>query len=97
MKIDVISLLAQLGIAWKYLVNGVIGGAVWAIHSGAKFWDGVRQIIVGGLVAGYFTPVIAEKLNMTYTGFISFVIGIIGMAVVDTIYLWTVKKVRLLF
>jgi hypothetical protein len=97
MKNDFLNFLSALGIGYKYALNGIVGGFVWSLHNGSKFWEGLRQIIVGGLVAGYATPVIAERMNMNYTGFLSFVIGIIGMAVVDSIYKWTVRKVKLLF
>lgn len=94
---DVISFLESLGLGWKYLVNGLIGGFIWSIHKKSKFWEAVRQVFTGGIVSGYFTPFIIEKTSVNYAGFISFIIGMIGMVVVDVVYKWAVSKFKLLF
>jgi len=97
MKNEMFSLFDQLGLGWKYLVNGLIGGLVWAIYKKSNFWNAVRQVFVGGIVSGYATPFVAERTSINYAGFISFVLGMIGMVLVDITYKWAVKKMKLLF
>jgi hypothetical protein len=97
MKTDILTLLDQLGLAWQNLVNGFVGAAVWAIHKKTKFWSALRQIFIGGIVAGYSTPFLSKEISIRATGFLSFVLGTIGMVVVDNVYLWASKKIKLLF
>lgn len=88
--------LDNLGIGIKYLINGVIGAIIWAIYRKAKIVDAIRQVIIGGVVAGYFTPVIIAKTNMQmeFVGFTSFVVGMLGMVIIDTIYKTVADKIR---
>jgi len=99
MRNNFLTFLGQLGIfwPWKYLSNGLIGGFVWALYKKLKFWDSVRQIFVGGIVSAYSTPVIASKFSLQDAGFISFVVGIIGLVLIEVLYKWAVKKIKLLF
>jgi len=97
MRNEFISVLDQLGLAWKYLLNGFIGGLVWAIYKKSKFWESIRQVFVGAMASGYTTPFIAKRLSLQDAGFISFVIGMIGMVIVEIIYKWGVGKLKLLF
>jgi hypothetical protein len=97
MKNEIVSFLAQLGLAGKYLINGFIGGFVWSVYTKSNFWESVRRVIVGGLVSGYTTPFIVEKTSVKDAGFISFVVGMIGMVLIDYIYKWLVGKLKLLF
>lgn len=97
MKNEIVNFLNELGFGYKFLINGFIGGLVYAIYKKSKFWDSVRQVFVGSIVSAYITPIIAEKLSLTYVGFLSFTIGMVGMVVVDLIYKWIVKKIKLLF
>ena len=97
MKIDILHLLDQLDLAWQNLVNGFIGATIWAIHKKTKFWSAVRQIFIGGIVAGYSTPFISKEISVRETGFLSFVLGTIGMVIVDYLYVWASKKIKLLF
>lgn len=97
MKIDIISLLDQLGLAWQNLVNGFVGAAVWALHKKMKFWSALRQIFIGGVVAGYSTPFISKETSVQAAGFLSFVLGVIGMVLVENLYQWASKKIKLLF
>lgn len=92
-----ISFLSELGIGWKYLINGLIGGVVYAVYNKSKFWDAIRQVFIGGMVSAYSTPLIASKLSIDYVGFLSFVIGLVGMVVIDSIIKWIIKKIKLLF
>lgn len=92
-----LSFLNDLGIGWKYLFNGLIGGVVYAVYNKSKFWDAVRQVFIGGMVSAYTTPLIAEKLSLSYVGFLSFVIGTVGMVILDSLIKWIIKKVKLLF
>jgi hypothetical protein len=97
MRSEIINILDQLGLAWQNLVNGFIGAAIWAIHKKTKFWNAVRQIFIGGIVAGYATPFISKEISVREMGFLSFVIGTIGMVIVDNLYIWASKKIKLLF
>jgi hypothetical protein len=94
MKNDMISLLTELGLAWKYFINGFIGGFVWSVYKKLKFWEAIRQILVGSFVSGYATPFIVEKTSVNDAGFISFVVGMIAIVVVEIIYKWAVKKLK---
>lgn len=97
MKNEIINFLDQLGISWKYLINGLVGAVVFAVYKRTRFVDACRQVFIGGVVSAYVTPLVAEKLSMSYVGFLSFTVGIIGMVVIDAIYKWSVKKIKLLF
>ena len=97
MKNEIVDFLGQLGLAWQNIINGVIGAAIWTIHRKTKFWAGVRQIFVGGIVAGYCTPFISKEISVRETGFLSFVLGTIGLVILENIYQWIAKKIKLLF
>lgn len=88
MKNEVFSNLDNLGIGLKYLINGSIGAIIWAIYRKARIVEAIRQVIIGGVVAGYFTPVVIAKTNMQmeFVGFTSFVVGMLGMVIIDSIY-----------
>jgi hypothetical protein len=96
MKYDFFHLLDDLGLVWKYALNGFIGGLIWSMYKKSKFWEAFRQIIIGGIVSGYFTPVIVNKTNMdlSFIGFTSFVIGMLGMVIVDSIYKYVLKLIK---
>jgi uncharacterized membrane protein len=66
------------------------------MYKKSKFWESFRQIIIGGIVSGYFTPVIVAKssMDMSLVGFTSFVIGMLGMVIVDSIYKYAVKLIK---
>ena len=93
---DILKLLDDLGLVWKYALNGLIGGLIWSMYKKSKFWEAFRQIIIGGVVSGYFTPVIVSKTDMglPFVGFTSFVIGMLGMVIVDTLYKQVVKHIK---
>jgi hypothetical protein len=97
MKGDLFGLLDQLGLAWQNIVNGVIGSTVWALHKKAKFGVAIRQIFIGAMVAGYTTPFVSKEFSIRDIGFVSFVIGTVGMVLLDTLYVWISKKIKLLF
>ena len=98
MKNEFVGFLDSLGIAWKFAINGLIGGAVWSLYKKVNFWTAVRQVIVGGIVSGYTTPFIISKgLSVESAGFISFVLGITGMTVVEVIYKSGINKLKTLF
>lgn len=97
MKNEIFNLLTPIGVAWKYLLNGLIGGFVWALYKKSPFWEAVRQIFIGGIVSAFVTPFIAEKTSINYAGFISFVLGMIGMVVIDIVYKWAINKIKLFF
>src|SRR6266699_3556261 len=97
MRNNVFDFFDEIGLAWKYLLNGIIGGLVWAIYKKTKFWESIRQMFVGGIVSGFTTPFIVERTSLKEAGFISFVVGMIGMVVIEVIYKWAVGKLKLLF
>lgn len=82
------SFLDHLGLVWRYAVNGLVGGFIWSVYKKSKFLESFRQILTGGVVSGYFTPVIVQKTHMDLSmiGFTSFIIGMLGMVIIDTIY-----------
>lgn len=86
--------LENLGVAWKYVINGLIGATIWSIYKKDKFLTSVRQIIIGGVVAGYCTPILTTKINISleYVGFTSFVIGMLGMVIIDSLYKYAVSN-----
>ena len=84
-------------ISMKYVLNGIVGATVWSDYKRSKFIDALRQIFIGGIVAGYTTPIIADKLSLPFVGFLSFTVGMCGMITVDIIYTWVAKKIKLLF
>ncbi len=94
MKFDVVKFVDGLGIGYKYLVNGFIGSIVWSIYKKLRFVEALRQIVVGSLVAGYVTPLIAygENIAAQYMAALSFVVGMMGMILIDTIYKWLRDK-----
>lgn len=96
MKQDFLHFLESLGLFWKYALNGLVGGFIWSLYKKSKFWEALRQIIIGGIVSGYFTPVIVTKTNMdlSYVGFTSFIIGMLGMVIVDSIYKYAAGVIK---
>lgn len=91
---SVVTFLNSLGIIWKYLVNGFIGATVWAIYKKEKFLAAIRQIIIGSFVAGYFTPIVVDKASVSidYVGSISFIIGMLGMVLIDSAYRYVIRN-----
>lgn len=96
MKYNFLDFVHDLGIAWKYALNGLIGGIVWSLYKKSKFWEAFRQVIIGAVVSGYLTPVIVYKTNMSLEliGCTSFVIGMTGMVIIDSTYKMIVKKIK---
>jgi hypothetical protein len=94
MKKDIIDFLGNLGITWKYLANGVIGGAAWSFHTKSDIFDSIRQIFIGGMVAGFTTPLIAERVGIKLVGFLSYVVGVVGMVAIDYTYKLVVRKLK---
>jgi uncharacterized membrane protein YeaQ/YmgE (transglycosylase-associated protein family) len=97
MRGDLFGLLDQLGLAWQNIVNGVVGATVWALHKKANFATAIRQIFIGAMVAGYSTPFISAEFSIRDMGFLSFVIGVVGMVLLDRLYVWLSNKIKLLF
>lgn len=96
MKNDFFKMMEDLGIVFKYLINGLIGGFILSLYKRSKFFEALRQILIGGIVAGYFTPVVIEKtgMNMSFVGFTSFVIGMTGMIIIDSVYKYVASRFR---
>lgn len=96
MKYDLIRMIEDLGITIKFLINGLIGGFIWSLYKKSKFWEAVRQIFIGGVIAGYFTKVVANRGGIPdeATGFTSFVIGMMGMVIVDSMYKYSATRFK---
>jgi hypothetical protein len=96
MREEILHFLDDLGLVWKYALNGLIGGFIWSMYKKSKFWEAFRQVVIGGVVSGYFTPVIASKtdMDMSIVGFTSFVIGMLGMVILDSIYKYAVGIIK---
>lgn len=96
MQNSFLGFLDHLGLIWRYAINGLIGGFIWSLYKKSKFIESFRQIITGGVVSGYFTPVIVHKvhMDMSFIGFTSFVIGMLGMVIIDTVYKYGVAILR---
>lgn len=96
MKNDFFEFLSSLGLVLNYAINGLIGGTIWSIYKKSKFWEAVRQIVIGGVVAGYLTPVVVAKTSMSLEviSCTSFVIGMTGMVIVDSVYKYCAKKFK---
>jgi hypothetical protein len=92
-----LSLLSQLGISYINVINGAIGGVVWAVYTKSKILESIRKIFFGAIVSAYVTPLLGTKLNLAYTGFLSFVTGMLGMITIELIYKWGYKKIKILF
>lgn len=96
LKMDLFNILDSLGIGYKYLVNGFIGALVWSLYKKTKLVEALRQILIGSIVAGYLTPLIAfgEHIPQEYLSALSFVVGMVGMIILDGIYKFVVNKIR---
>lgn len=96
MKNDIVHFLNELGIAWKYLINGFVGAFIWSIYRKSKFAEGFRQVLIGSFVSGYFTPVLAEhfEMKLELLGFTSFIVGMLGMVILDSTYKYLIDKIK---
>lgn len=96
MKQSFLEFLNDIGLIWKYALNGLVGGLIWSIYEKSKFWIAVRQIFIGGVVSGYSTPLIVTYtgVDLSFVGFTSFVVGMLGMVIIDSIYKYAVKTIK---
>jgi hypothetical protein len=96
MRYDVLRFLQDTGIEYRYLINGFIGAIVWSLYKKLKFTEALRQILIGSIVAGYITPLVAmkESIPIEYMAALSFIIGMMGMVIIDSIYKYIVNKVK---
>jgi uncharacterized membrane protein YeaQ/YmgE (transglycosylase-associated protein family) len=80
MKFDLFELLEKTGIEYRYLINGFVGALVWSVYKKLRFTEALRQIIIGSIVAGYITPLIAykEAIPIEYMAALSFIVGMMG-------------------
>ena len=95
MKIELLTFLESIGIGYKYLINGFIGALVWSIYKKLRILEALRQILIGSVVAGYITPLVAykEDIPIEYMSALSFIIGMMGMIIIDSIYKYIVAAV----
>jgi ABC-type xylose transport system permease subunit len=95
-KTQLVEFLESLGIESKYLINGFVGGIVWSLYKKLAFTEALRQVIIGCLVAGYLTPLIAHSASfpVEFISALAFVIGMMGMVIIDGIYKFVVNKLR---
>jgi hypothetical protein len=77
MKFDVLKFLEDTGIGYRYLINGFVGALIWSLYKKLRFIEAMRQIIIGSIVAGYITPLVAykESIPIEYMAALSFIIG----------------------
>ncbi len=96
MDYGIIKFLDDLGLVWKYALNGLIGAIVWSIYKKSKFTEALRQIVIGAIVSGYFTPVIVSKtgMDLAFIGSTSFIVGMMGIVIIDSIYKYFVDKIK---
>jgi hypothetical protein len=96
MKSSIFNFIENLGLVWKYAINGLVGAFIWSLYKKARFWEAFRQIIIGGVVSGYFTPVIVSRfdMDMSLTGFTSFVIGMLGLVIIDSAYKYVISNYK---
>ena len=96
MNFNIFDFLNDLGIGYKYLLNGFIGAVVWSIYKKLKLIEALRQILIGSIVAGYITPLIAykEAIPIEYMAALSFIIGMMGMIIIDGIYKYIAGKIK---
>lgn len=96
MKNGFIEFLDKLGLVWNFALNGLIGGIVWSVYKKSSLWESARQIIVGTFVAGYLSPFIKAKTAMSeqLMGGTSFVIGMMGMIIIDSGYKHILKLIK---
>jgi uncharacterized membrane protein YeaQ/YmgE (transglycosylase-associated protein family) len=96
MKFDFLKFLEDTGIEYKYLINGFVGALIWSIYKKLRFTEALRQIIIGSAVAGYITPLVAykEAIPIEYMAALSFVIGMMGMVIIDSIYKYIYNRVK---
>jgi uncharacterized membrane protein YeaQ/YmgE (transglycosylase-associated protein family) len=88
MKDNIFQFLEELGIGYKYLINGFFGALIWSLYKKLSFLEAVRQIIIGSVVAGYITPLIAhhQSLPIEHMAALSFVVGMMGMIIIEATY-----------
>lgn len=96
MNFNFFDFLNDVGIGYKYLINGFIGAVVWSIYKKLKLIEALRQILIGSVVAGYITPLIAykEAIPIEYMAALSFIIGMMGMIIIDGIYKYIAGKIK---
>lgn len=96
MNFNFFDFLNDVGIGYKYLINGFIGAVVWSIYKKLRLIEALRQILIGSVVAGYITPLIAykEAIPIEYMAALSFIIGMMGMIIIDGIYKYIAGKIK---
>jgi uncharacterized membrane protein YeaQ/YmgE (transglycosylase-associated protein family) len=96
MKFDILKFFEESGLEYRYVINGFIGAFVWSVYKKLKFSEALRQVVIGSLVAGYITPLIAykESIPIEYMAALSFIVGMMGMVIIDSIYKFIVNKVK---
>lgn len=96
MRFDILKFLEDTGIEYRYLINGFIGALVWSLYKKLKFTEALRQILIGSIVAGYITPLVAykEAIPIEYMAALSFIVGMMGMVIIDSIYKYIVNKIK---
>lgn len=96
MNFNFFDFLNEVGIGYKYLINGFIGAVIWSVYKKLKLIEALRQILIGSVVAGYITPLIAykEAIPIEYMAALSFIIGMMGMIIIDGIYKFIANKIK---
>lgn len=96
MNFNFFDFLNEVGIGYKYLINGFIGAVIWSVYKKLRLIEALRQILIGSIVAGYITPLIAykEAIPIEYMAALSFIIGMMGMIIIDGIYKFIANKIK---
>lgn len=96
MNFNFFDFLNEVGIGYKYLINGFIGAVIWSVYKKLRLIEALRQILIGSIVAGYITPLVAykEAIPIEYMAALSFIIGMMGMIIIDGIYKFIANKIK---
>lgn len=96
MNFNFFDFLNEVGIGYKYLINGFIGAVIWSVYKKLRLIEALRQILIGSIVAGYITPLVAykEAIPIEYMAALSFIIGMMGMIIIDGIYKFIASKIK---
>src|ERR1044072_250241 len=96
MNFNFFDFLNDVGIGYRYLINGFIGALVWSIYKKLRLIEALRQILIGSIVAGYVTPLVAykEAIPIEYMAALSFIIGMMGMIIIDGLYKYIAGKIK---
>lgn len=74
------------------LISGLVGAIAWSLYKKQNLWVAIRNIISGSLASVFLTPTVAEILKLN-ENFLSFIIGIVGMTLIEEIFVKNKDKI----